>query len=112
MGEKEGKGKIFFSSSGGLIYDGGWRNNMPDGEGYKYNEQGKKIGVFYKDGINILNLRSDNFVKWYITLSCFIIIHAFYSIISIIFIKFNNWKSFFIEVNTSINSISQKYLKI
>jgi len=49
-----------FSSTGLMIYDGSWKDNMPDGEGYKYSEEGKKIKVFYKDGINILNLRSEN----------------------------------------------------
>lgn len=54
---KDGHGKVSFVDKNAVIYDGEWRNNLPDGEGTKYDSSGQKIKTYFKEGINILALR-------------------------------------------------------
>lgn len=35
-GIKQGKGRISFIDKGAVIYEGGFKNGLPEGEGYKY----------------------------------------------------------------------------
>ena len=56
-GIKEGYGKVSFISNGELIYQGNWKENMPSGEGFRFDEKGIKEKTYYVDGINVLALK-------------------------------------------------------
>lgn len=53
---KQGKGRVSFADKDAPIYEGEFRNGLPDGKGIKYEEDGNKVEALFKDGINVLTL--------------------------------------------------------
>jgi hypothetical protein len=55
-GAKHGRGKVGFADKEVTIFEGEFRNGLPDGKGVKYEEDGSKAEALFKDGINVLTL--------------------------------------------------------
>jgi hypothetical protein len=55
-GEKEGKGRVSFYDQDLVIYDGNWKNGVPEGDGVKYDQNGRKIATLFHEGIDIMAL--------------------------------------------------------
>ena len=59
-GIKEGFGCIICISNDEKIYEGQWKNNLPSGEGIRFDEKGRKEKTYYIEGINVYALKDQS----------------------------------------------------
>ena len=57
---KQGFGKIMCISNEETIYEGEWKNNLPEGEGTRFDQKGNKEKTYYIDGINVFSLKDQS----------------------------------------------------
>ena len=62
-GRKEGRGRVSTVVDGverGVIYEGEWKKGLPEGEGYRFDEEGTRLKTFYIEGINVFSLEDQS----------------------------------------------------